>query len=130
MPLTTLENVNIADNRTYMQPRTTKDVASVGYYKTSFQSGVIAEMSATDHAGILEYTYPDSGETYVLVDVSHYLSAHGAPRTSQWYSNGRIELSENGQRYKGYGIWRGGWGLGEIHISFPEFSSVWFLRYL
>lgn len=124
MPLATLEYVNLADNRTYMQPRTTKDVASVGHYKTSFRNGVVAQMSATDHAGILEYTYPESGGRYVLVDVSHYLPAHGAPRTAQWYSNGQIELSETGQRYKGYGIWRGGWGLGTTDISFLALGNV------
>ncbi|KAI9877042.1 MAG: hypothetical protein M1830_004961 [Pleopsidium flavum] len=112
MPLTTIENVNLLDNLTYMQPRTTNDTASPGYYRTSLQNGVTAEMSASNHAGILQYTYPSKGDKYVLVDVSHYLPTQGEPAASQFYSNGMIETSENGQMYSGYGIWRGGWNEG------------------
>ncbi len=112
MPLTTIENVNVLDNLTYMQPRTTNDTASPGYYKTSLQNGVTAEMSASNHAGILQYTYPSNGDKYVLVDVSHYLPTQGEHVAAQFYSNGMIETSENGQMYSGYGIWRGGWNEG------------------
>ncbi|EFR04110.1 glycosyl hydrolase [Nannizzia gypsea CBS 118893] len=112
MPLSTLEDVNVADNRTYMQPRVGKDSASVGYYKTKFQNGIIAEMSATDHAGILQYTYPSSTGKFVLVDLSHYLPTHEEPSANQMYSNGKIEIQDGGRRYTGYGIYRGGWNEG------------------
>lgn len=46
------------------------DTASVGYYKTTLQNGVVAELSASRHAGIINYSFP-SGKKYVLVDVSH-----------------------------------------------------------
>lgn len=47
-----------------------KDIASVGYYKTRLQSGVEAELSASRHAGIMEYSFP-KGEKHILVDLSH-----------------------------------------------------------
>ncbi|KAM5439353.1 hypothetical protein MferCBS31731_004775 [Microsporum ferrugineum] len=112
MPLSTLEGVNVADNKTYSQPRVGKDFASVGYYKTKLQNGITAEMSATDHAGILQYNYPPSADKFVLVDLSHYLPTHGEPNANQMYSNGRINLQDGGQRYTGYGIYRGGWNEG------------------
>ena len=76
MPLTSMDGVNVLDNLTYMQPRTGKDIAKIGYYKTSLANGVTAEMSASQHAGIMQYTYPAKSERYVLVDLSHYLPAN------------------------------------------------------
>ncbi|KAI3397156.1 hypothetical protein diail_11130, partial [Diaporthe ilicicola] len=70
MPLTTLENVNLFDNLTYIQPLVAKDEAEVGYYKTRLQNGVTAEISASMHAGIMKYQFPEDGDgKYVLVDI-------------------------------------------------------------
>lgn len=46
------------------------DIASVGYFKTTLQNGVVVELSASRHAGIIHYSYP-SGEKYILIDISH-----------------------------------------------------------
>ena len=112
MPLTSLDGVNVLDNMTYMQPRTAADAASVGYYKTQLKNGVTAEMSASQHAGIMQYTYPSQGSKYVLVDISHYLPTQDESQAEQLYSNGFIETSGDGVHYSGYGIWRGGWNEG------------------
>ncbi|TKA61306.1 hypothetical protein B0A49_09728 [Cryomyces minteri] len=109
MPLTTLEGVNVLDNLTYMQPRTGADVASVGYYKTSLANGVVAEMAASQHAGLMQYSFPASGGKYVLVDLSHYLPTQDDHVPEQYYSNGMIEASNDGSMYGGYGVYRGGW---------------------
>ncbi|KAI0004864.1 glycosyl hydrolase family 92-domain-containing protein [Xylariaceae sp. FL0662B] len=111
MPLTALSGVNVLDNLTYMQPRAVEDIASVGYYKTHLQNGVTAEMSASMHAGIIRYEYPkEGGERYILVDLSHYLPSAG--NKQQKYSNGKLERSEDGTWYSGYGVYREGWGWG------------------
>lgn len=113
MPLASLDGVNVLDNLTYMQPRTQNDSMSTGYYKTNLANGVTAEMSATAHVGIVKYTYPSGSDgQYVLVDLSHYLPTNGEGTFEQMYSNGRIDLSNDGQMYTGYGIWRGGWNDG------------------
>lgn len=108
MPLTSLEGVNLLDNLTYMQPRIGNDTASVGYYKTSLQNGVVAELSATQHAGIFRYSFPSSGEKYVMVDLSHYLPTQDEVAGEQMYSNGMIDVSSDGSKYSGYGVYRGG----------------------
>lgn len=110
MPLTTLEGVNLLDNLTYMQPRTVNDTASVGYYKTSLANGIVAEMTASMHAGLMQYTYPsDSDGKYLLADLSHYLPTQDEAVAEQFYSNGHLETSDDGSMYGGYGTWRGGW---------------------
>lgn len=121
MPLTQIDgDVNLLDNLTYMQPRTEHDVAEVGYYKTSLENGIVAEMSASQHAGIMQYTFPEEGGRHVLVDLSHYLPAQG--KESHWYSNARIERSEDGLQYSGYGVYRGGWALGAFRLTMLMFA--------
>ncbi|KAH7141081.1 glycosyl hydrolase [Dactylonectria macrodidyma] len=110
MPLASIEGVNVMDNLTYMQERVGHDVAEVGYYRTELKNGITAEMSASQHAGIMTYQFPADGGRHILVDISHYLPTRG--KESQWYSNGEFERSDDGARYQGYGIYREGWALG------------------
>ncbi|KAB8336740.1 hypothetical protein FH972_021049 [Carpinus fangiana] len=112
MPLTTIAApVNILDNRTYWQHRTDPDVARVGYFKTHLQNGVNVELSASRHAGIMQYSFP-AGEKHVLVDISHYLPDENGGYSVQAYLGGEIEVSESGQKYTGYGTYGGGWNEG------------------
>lgn len=110
MPLTSIEVVNVLDNLTYMQPRVGHDVAEVGYYRTELKNGITAEMSASQHVGIMKYQFPDNEDRNVLVDISHYLPTRG--KDTQWYSNGELERGADGTWYSGYGIYREGWALG------------------
>ena len=81
MPLTTLEGVNVLDNLTYMQPRIGNDTAFVGYYKTSLANGVEAEITASQHAGLFQYSFPEApqADRHILVDISHFLPATDDP---------------------------------------------------
>ncbi|KAK8235410.1 alpha-1,2-mannosidase family protein-like protein [Phyllosticta capitalensis] len=126
MPLTTLEGVNVLDNLTYMQPRKVQDKAEVGLYRTELGNGVVADITATRHAGLMKYSYTEPGERYVLVDVSHFLPTNDEVNRAQFYSNGQLEVSDGGKTYKGYGIWRGGFNDGPDYTVFfcGEFSST------
>ncbi|KAM0227880.1 hypothetical protein ACHAPO_011169 [Fusarium lateritium] len=110
MPLTSIEGVNMLDNLTYMQERVGHDVAEVGYYRTELKNGIIVEISASQHAGIMKYDFPADEDRNVLVDISHYLPTRG--KETQWYSNGKLERNPDGSRYSGYGVYREGWALG------------------
>lgn len=105
MPLFSLENVNVLDNMTYMVPRQGFDVASVGYYKSTFRNGIVTELSATRNVGLLQYSFP--AESHILVDVSHYLPTTEGGYQSQFYANGKISISDDGRTYQGYGIYKG-----------------------
>lgn len=110
IPLTSIEGVNVLDNLTYMQERVVHDVAEVGYYKTELKNGIMAEMSASHHTGIMRYRFPENVGRYILVDISHYLPTRG--KETQWYSNGRLDRSPDMTWYSGYGVYREGWALG------------------
>lgn len=42
----------------------------MGYFKTQLKNGVKIELSASRHAGMMQYSFP-AGEKHVLVKVSH-----------------------------------------------------------
>ena len=119
MPLTSLEGVNVLDNLTYMQPRIGNDTAYVGYYQTSLASGIDAEITASQHAGLFKYSFPETSDKFILVDLSHYLPTQDDNVGEQFYGNGRIDLSPHGEMYSGYGAWRGGFNRG---MAFSKFS--------
>ncbi|KAK3680163.1 hypothetical protein LTR78_000540 [Recurvomyces mirabilis] len=101
MPLTTLDGVNVLDNTTYWQSRVVNDTASVGYYATKLESGVGISLSASRHAGIMQYDFP-AGEKHVLVDISHYLPSENGGSNVQFYIGGAIDLQPGGKLYTGY----------------------------
>jgi putative alpha-1,2-mannosidase len=118
MPLTNLEGVNLLDNLTYMQPRIGNDSAKIGLYTTKLANGVQIDLTASMHAGLIKYTFPATKNKYILVDLSHYLPTQDDHMSSQFYSNGRINLRTGNTGYSGYGVWRGGWNQGNTPVFF------------
>lgn len=48
--------------------------AAAGYYRVKLQkSGVIAELTAGERAGMLRFTFPASGQASILTDLSHVI---------------------------------------------------------
>jgi putative alpha-1,2-mannosidase len=108
MPLTTIAPpVDIMNNRTYWQHRVGNESASVGYFRTDLESGVTIELSATAHAGIVEYSFP-AGEKNVLVDLSHRLPSARGSTCTQRYVDSAIDISDDGAEYRGYGVYEAG----------------------
>ncbi|KAL6883182.1 glycoside hydrolase family 92 protein [Trichoderma longibrachiatum] len=126
MPLTTLSGVNVLDNATYQQPRVGMDRASVGYYRSDLANGVKVELTASNHAGFIHYTYPEDVEHIILFDVSHNLPSLAEFIKSQSYSNGKIEVKNRGQRVQGWGVWRGGWGGTGINWGVGSDYKIYF----
>lgn len=113
MPLTDVSPpVNLLDNQTYSQSRIGHDEASVGYYRSRLQNGVMIELSASRHVGHMQYSFPSGKEKHVLVDVSHYLPAPPGGPSDQKYVGGEIHLQPGGSIYTGFGTYIGGWNIG------------------
>lgn len=91
------------------QNRSVPDTAEIGYYKSSLSNGVDIEVSATEHAGAYEYTFP-SGQNSIVVDVSHVLPSFRGLGWGQGYAGGSFELQGDGS-YQGHGIYNNGWNL-------------------
>ncbi|PYH41923.1 uncharacterized protein BP01DRAFT_406290 [Aspergillus saccharolyticus JOP 1030-1] len=110
---------------TSIAPPVGNDTASVGYFATKLQNGVQIELSASRHAGIVQYGFPE-GEKHVLVDLSHYLPGSPKDPNGQFYVAGEIQLEEEGQAYTGYGTYIGGWNNGAPFTVYfyGEFSTA------
>ena len=93
-------------------PRGPADSAKVGYYKATLQSGVVTELAATEHAGILQHTFPLSNLSSVVIDVSHVLPSFRGLGLGQNYTGGNITVTEDGH-YEGSGTYNNGWNLGK-----------------
>ncbi|KAF1357520.1 putative alpha-1,2-mannosidase [Lizonia empirigonia] len=113
MPLTSIEApVNLLDNRTYWQGRVGEDKATVGYFKTELENGVVTELSATRHAGFMQYEFSVEEKKHVLVDVSHYLPNVVGGYCTQTYREGEIKFSQDQKSYEGHGTYAGGFNEG------------------
>ncbi|EMC92980.1 glycoside hydrolase family 92 protein [Baudoinia panamericana UAMH 10762] len=93
------------------QNRSVSDSAKVGYYKSSLVSGIDIEVSATEHAGYYQYTFPSGSSSSVVVDVSHVLPSFRGLGWGQGYAGGYFGISDDGSAYEGYGVYNGGWNL-------------------
>ena len=121
------------DNLTYMQPRMGNDTASVGYYASNLANGVKVELTAAMHSGLMQYTYPSEGDNIIFVDLSHFLPTQDDAIASQFYSNGQLDVINNGTAYSGVGTYRGGWNEGPNYDVYfygefetaPESMTLW-----
>lgn len=130
MPLVgDLSSINLGDNKTYSQKRSTSDVASPGYFKTSLPK-VTAEITATQHTGFIRYNLTSSSQSdalHILVDASHFLPAFsGEVKFTQKYQGSQITVSGNGSSYSGNASFSGGWNRSPTWTIFycGEFSET------
>ncbi|CAE6448540.1 unnamed protein product [Rhizoctonia solani] len=109
------QGINVADNRTYLTNRT-NEVVQVGYFRTTFETtGITTELSASQHAGLLHYTFPPSinGTAHVLIDLSHALPSGGGGYISQRYVKGELTVDPKGSGYSGSAWYDLGWNQGQ-----------------
>ncbi|CAE6504740.1 unnamed protein product [Rhizoctonia solani] len=109
------QGINVADNRTYLTNRT-NEVAQVGYFRTTFETTrITTELTASQHTGILHYTFPPSinGTAHILIDLSHALPSGGGGYISQRYVKGEFTVDPKGGGYSGSAWYDLGWNQGE-----------------
>ncbi|KAI5837786.1 glycosyl hydrolase family 92-domain-containing protein [Morchella snyderi] len=89
------------------------DQAEVGRYKTTLANGVMTELTAAAHAGMMRHRFAGAdGGVHILVDVSHFLPSFRGQGIEQKYVEGEIEVDAKG-KYTGFGVYNGGWNLGQ-----------------
>ncbi|KAA8650385.1 alpha-1,2-mannosidase family protein [Aspergillus tanneri] len=97
---------NPLSNKTVSRSGT--DQASVGYYKAQTSEGIVVELSASAHAGIYQYTFPEGSHGSVLVDISHVLPSFRGQGLGQGYKGGNITIFHD-SHYEGHGVYDNGW---------------------
>ncbi|KAF1949908.1 glycosyl hydrolase [Byssothecium circinans] len=108
MPATSNVSNPLAD---ISQDRSAADQGSVGYYKSQLANGVAVELSATEHAGLYQYTFPSNAAApSIVVDASHVLNSWRGLGWEQHYSRGNFTIFQDGH-YEGSGTYNNGWNL-------------------
>ena len=83
-----------------------------------------AEFTPTHHAALYRFTFPQSDDAYILIDVTHNI-----PMDIATYVGGRVSAGEvaidtvNANKMSGYGRYTGGFGSGDYNVYFAaEFN--------
>ena len=101
---------------TQQQTRTTEEI-SLGYYATTYSSGITTEITTSKRCAFYRFHYPRNG--MLIVDASHYLGKSDVPdlREAQQLVGAEIERVD-GNQIRGYTTVRGGWNNGDAYTVF------------
>ncbi len=90
---------------------------SLGYYATTFESGIRTEITTSDRCAFYRIHYPKSGS--LLIDATHYLGKNPVPdlREQQQFIGGEVEMVSNNE-VRGYSRVRGGWNNGDAYTVY------------
>ena len=98
------------------QHRVSEDV-SLGYYTTTFESGIRTEITTSERCAFYRIHYPTNGS--LLIDATHYLGKNPIPdqREQQQFIGGEVEVV-NSHEVRGYSRVRGGWNNGDAYTVY------------
>ena len=98
------------------QKRTNEEFA-LGYYSTTFESGIRTEITTSERCAFYRIHYPKNGS--LLIDATHYLGKNPVPdlREQQQFIGGEVEIVSNNE-VRGYSRVRGGWNNGDAYTVY------------
>ena len=90
---------------------------SLGYYATTFESGIRTEITTSERCAFYRIHYPENGS--LLIDATHYLGKNPVPdlREQQQFIGGEVEVV-NAHEVRGYTRVRGGWNNGDAYTVY------------
>ena len=98
------------------QRRVSEDI-SLGYYATTFESGIRTEITTSERCAFYRIHYPEKAS--LLIDVTHYLGKNPIPdrREQQQFVGAEIEVVNN-HEVRGFTRIRGGWNNGDAYTVY------------
>ena len=100
-----------------LSQRRISETISLGYYSTTFESGIRTEITASERCAFYRIHYPSGGG--LLIDATHYLGKNPVPdqREQQQFVGGETEVM-NSHEVRGYSRVRGGWNNGDAYTVY------------
>ncbi len=98
---------------------------SLGYYATTFESGIRTEITTSERCAFYRIHYPHSSlltshsSNTLYIDATHYLGKNPIPdqREQQQFVGGEVEVI-NDHELRGYSRVRGGWNNGDAYTVY------------
>lgn len=111
-------------NRVAEQKRVSEDF-SLGYYATTFESGIRTEITTAERCAFYRFSYPSevpgnsTATPQLLVDATHFLGKDTVPdlRERQQFVGAEVEVVNN-HEVRGFTRVRGGWNNGEAYTVY------------
>ena len=93
------------------------ETIALGYYSTTFESGIRTEITAAERSAFYRFHYPAKG--FLFVDATHFLGKDSVPdlRERQQVVGAEVELVSD-REVRGYSRVRGGWNNGEAYTVY------------
>lgn len=104
---------------TVHEQRRTAEEMSLGYYATTFESGIKTEITTAARCAFYKFTYPTGAAQNVLIDAGFFLGYNPIPdaRESQQFVGSEVEVIGDSE-IRGFSRIRGGWNNGRAYTVY------------
>jgi predicted alpha-1,2-mannosidase len=93
------------------------EVVSCNYYRANLDKyNIVAELTATEHAGYHKYTFPASSQAHIFIDAGGGLLHNDFGEAQTRIACGVTIVSDS--VVKGFGTLKGGWNLGDPYTVY------------
>jgi predicted alpha-1,2-mannosidase len=96
-----------------------EEVAGVGFYQVRLtRYNILSEMTPTRHAALYRFTYPQSDDAHLLVDLGHNIPKDSDFFNGGYADEGAVSVDVNTQTITGWGHYWGGWSAEPFRVYF------------
>ena len=120
------ERSEVSGERNDYEQKRISESFELGYYSTTFESGIRTEITASERCAFYRIHYPTKDISHsspltphLLIDATHYLGKNPIPdrREQQQFVGGEVEVV-NDHEVRGYTRIRGGWNNGDAYTVY------------
>ncbi len=106
-------------------PKMDEAVRPDRYAVTLSRYNIRTEITPAAHAALYRFTFPQSDESCILIDITHNIPLDIVPYVGGTVSEGNVNVDTARRQITGYGRYAGGFGTGAYNVYFcATFSGI------
>ncbi|HEY3371141.1 MAG TPA: GH92 family glycosyl hydrolase [Prolixibacteraceae bacterium] len=113
-------------------PKTNEIAFPYEYGVTLTRYNIRTEFTPSYHSAIYKFTFPETTDGHLLIDISHNIPMDLIPSMNGKISQGKVSIDSINNTIKGYGKYTGGFGGGDYIVYFfarldkkPSLCGTW-----
>ena len=100
-------------------PKENEKATAYEYSVKLSRYNIITDLTPSFHSAIYRFTFPESGKSNIVFDLSHHIAKDIAPELGGNVLDGSISITKSSNNeIKGYGNYTGGFGEGAYRVYF------------